>query len=433
MIGLNWADLIRSALKHVAVRLFAVKPTAVIVVNPPTTDPELQRMSNPAPPPIKLGNPPKNPYADPRRIKARPALDDQTGPFQNKKSFVQKSDLKPAKNQPSSHTAPQRTVVRMYGNKNRTWKQISSDPSDEDTSEDPVSTSTPKSSGSESAFKMPPDLGIDLALLKELPHNKRGSADRSRLDGIPAAKRPRSFKDPNDIKGSPKGSSSQESISPVRVESSFILPPHVDIPSPPNKRVCKYCNQRLPSTFTESPPTAPRARYGYCQRHIDATVVQEGKAKGFPERVDFSALRSRVKKLLPTIRKMVNSPDESEFLTNLRSKTFRKTAAAPMSMINSFEDSRPGYYGSQGAEIITGLVLRKLGDEIRQNAMLYDALKFCGGVTGYVSSVVVPEVGLRLIMEDMTISKSEARQIMKDSIAYGGVVSAKVDSDDDSE
>jgi hypothetical protein len=163
---------------------------------------------------------------------------------------------------------------------------------------------------------------------------------------------------------------------------------------------------------------------------MNATVIAEGINKGFPKLVNFTNLRKRVQDLLPSVRKVINSPRESEFLTNLRNKTNRKTAATPMAMINLFDESQPGYYGSRGAEIISQIVLRRLGDEIRGKKELFDALKFCGGVTGYVSSVLVPEVGLRLIMEDMDISKSEARSIMKDSVAYGGALTAIRDSEE---
>jgi hypothetical protein len=161
---------------------------------------------------------------------------------------------------------------------------------------------------------------------------------------------------------------------------------------------------------------------------MNATTLEEGISKGFPESVDFIGLRKRVRKLLPLIQKILDS-SESEFLTNLRKKTFRKTAAAPMSLINVFDDSQPGYYGSYGAEVIAEVVLNKLGDEIRGRDDLFDTLKFCGGVTGYVSAVLVPEVGLRLIMEDMNISQSEARKVMKESVAYGGALNANMDSE----
>ena len=151
------------------------------------------------------------------------------------------------------------------------------------------------------------------------------------------------------------------------------------------------------------------------------------------ERIDFSTVPSRVQNLLPTIRKILDSSIESEFLTIIRNKTISKTAAAPMTRINSFKDSQPGYYGPHGANIISDCILSNLADEIRLNEMLYEQLKFCGGVVGYISSVLVPEVGLCLIMEDFNVLKPVARQIMKGSIAYGRLVGNIAESDDDSD
>jgi hypothetical protein len=97
------------------------------------------------------------------------------------------------------------------------------------------------------------------------------------------------------------------------------------------------------------------------------------------------------------------------------------------------EDSQPGYYGPQGAELISQIMMEKFGDTIRRKDKLFSALKFCGGVTGYVSTVLVPEVGVRLIMEDMCVDWEKAKEIMKESVEYGAVVNASVEVSDDDE
>lgn len=96
-----------------------------------------------------------------------------------------------------------------------------------------------------------------------------------------------------------------------------------------------------------------------------------------------------------------------------------------------FEDSQPGYYGPQGAETISQIIMEKYGDTIRKRDKLFSALTFCGGVTGYVSSVLVPEVGVRLIMEDMDVNWEKARDIMKESAEYGAVANGAVEISDD--
>ena len=41
---------------------------------------------------------------------------------------------------------------------------------------------------------------------------------------------------------------------------------------------------------------------------------------------------------------------------------------------------------------------------------------------GYVQAVLVPEIGLRLVMEDMHVEQDEARQIMRESKAIGDLL-----------
>jgi hypothetical protein len=105
-----------------------------------------------------------------------------------------------------------------------------------------------------------------------------------------------------------------------------------------------------------------------------------------------------------------------------------------MTMMALFEGSQPGYYGPRGSELISEIVMKKLGDRIRHKESLLESLKFCGGVMGYISAVIVPEVGTLLIMEDMDIEREEAKKKMRESISYGNVVNASIDvisSDDE--
>jgi hypothetical protein len=214
--------------------------------------------------------------------------------------------------------------------------------------------------------------------------------------------------------------------------------PPESAPKPPTERHCPFCRRKLPDSFTETPPTSSRAQFGYCQRHENSSIIATGKLKGYPSSFDFTLVKSRVVDMLPEIRKIIDSLSESEFMTNLRSKTSRRTAAAPMSMINFFEDSQPGYYGSRGSEVISQTLMRNYGDYLRGSNERFEDVKYCGGITGFISSVLVPEVGVRLIMEDMDVTRHRAKQIMKESVSYGTAIHACVeileisdDEDDD--
>ena len=71
--------------------------------------------------------------------------------------------------------------------------------------------------------------------------------------------------------------------------------------------------------------------------------------------------------------------------------------------------------------------MKKLGDKIRKKESLLESLKFCGGVMGYISAVIVPEVGTLLIMDDMHVERDEAKKIMRESVPYGNAVNPSID------
>jgi hypothetical protein len=348
-------------------------------------------MSNIRPPLYELGNPQNGQFK-------RPRIED------NKRTLFVKSNLKA------------RAVPSVYSSQKKR-KELSSD---EESNEEKVPGSSAASTSStkpEPAFILPPTVDFsdfNAKLSKSTPSSKPSSA----------------FQSPDDI---------HSTATPTSPKNAFQIPPEVDFTdfgfSSPGRKLCKFCRKGLPSTFVESPPVAARARYAYCQRHENASILENGKKKGYPSSFDFFTVQTRIAEMLPTIRKLLDGPTESEFLTNLRRKTARRNAAAPMIMIKLFEDSQPGYYGPKGGEMITEVVMDKFGEYIRNKKELHDGLMFCGGVMGFVSSVVVPEVGVRLIMKDMNVDWDAARKIMTESIPYGNAKnpSDEVVSDDDTD
>jgi hypothetical protein len=323
------------------------------------------------------------------------------------KSLIQKSIINP-KN-PENSTSPKlEKNVRMYQRQTkRTYKEVSPDSDDE-----PVTnTETPPSPKPVvAAFIIPPEFDFSAMI-----------ANRSSAV----------FQSPDDLQPTSR-------TSPASVKE-FEEPPEFDFskitPNSSTGRKCPFCRKVLSSTFVEEPPTAPRARYGYCKRHEDTTSLEAGRSKGYPESFDFKFIHSRVLTVLKNIQiqKLIKGEQKSEILKTLQTSTSNRNAATPMAMFQVFDLTQPGYYGPRGVELITRLVMEKFADEIRKSKKLQESLRFCGGVMGYVSSVIVPEVGIRLIMEDKDIDWEKARQIMKESVAYGSVINPAVADEIDEE
>jgi RTC4-like domain len=198
----------------------------------------------------------------------------------------------------------------------------------------------------------------------------------------------------------------------------------------PKIRKCPFCRQVLAASFTEKPPTIARAKYGYCRRHDNVTIIEEGKKQGYPSKIDFTGLRKRVLERLSVVNEVVKNPSESEYYKTLKKASGNRSVVQPMTMINVFDELQPGYYGPRGREIISDTVLKKMGDSIRKTDAIFEELRFCGGVTEFISSIVVPEIGVRLVMEDRGLKREEAVKVMRRSVPYGNIVNANGDTSD---
>ena len=85
----------------------------------------------------------------------------------------------------------------------------------------------------------------------------------------------------------------------------------------------------------------------------------------------------------------------------------------------------PGYYGTRGARAMQEAILLKFNRELRK-AAVEDNVVSARAVGGYVASVLVPELGTRLIMEDLKIGEEEARGVMEKSAPLGSLVNEEV-------
>ena len=340
----------------------------------------------------------------------RPDQKATTTPPKVNNSLYQKSNLKPKSSSPQQ-PEPARKIIHVYSSSaKRQYVELSdSEDDDKQTADSGVGTAS-SSCKSEAAFILPSE--FDFKAL-----NERRKSFNSAV-----------FQSPDDIKATPQSHPSSERC--------FVEPPDFDfsIISPKRDRRCPFCRKHLPQSFQDIPPTAPRARFQYCKSHENASILEQGKEMGYPTSFDFDDVRLRITSMLKEFKTFLANGNESEFLNTLRKQTSHKNVATPMSMFNVFELTQPGYYGPQGAELISKIMMDNLANQIRNTNKLHDALRFCGGVFGYVNCVLVPEVGVRLIMEDLSVTRDKARGILRASVAYGAVVNQAVevsDGDDD--
>ncbi|KAF8159864.1 RTC4-like domain-containing protein [Crassisporium funariophilum] len=249
---------------------------------------------------------------------------------------------------------------------------------------------------------------------------------------------------------------------------SISISPNVD-----PRTLCPYCDTPLPSSPTPlllsllaatakksrkdprpSNPLglkAPLATFiATCQRHrFEGQILPEALRKGWPKTIKWKKLRRRVEAMEEDLRAIIDDPDEDvlseddvEMLFASDKKKNRKRRGAKAKSIfwmevldevkkkgtravtgvrgqfANFEKTQPGYYGELGAVIINQTLFDMFPPATFDPALISPLTS-----NEFVLRILVPEVALRLIMEDRGLEGEEAMpealSVLRESSAYG--------------
>ncbi|ESK87391.1 proteophosphoglycan ppg4 [Moniliophthora roreri MCA 2997] len=231
------------------------------------------------------------------------------------------------------------------------------------------------------------------------------------------------------------------------------------------RTLCPYCDARLPRSPTpllkklitraaeKSQPhprptnslgrKAPMAVFiSVCQRHrFENEILPEAESKGWPKTIDFDQLEKRVIKMKNPLKELIDDEtwkdqmdeDEIAFYDHISPRSLcvfwkealqdvkekgSKVAANVKSQFSNFEKTQPGYYGELGSVIIHHALY-----ELFPPSSIEPHLVAPLDPKEFIQRVLVPEVGVRLIMEDKKLiggaGAREAVQILRDSSKYG--------------
>ncbi|KAJ4400649.1 hypothetical protein N0V85_005703 [Neurospora sp. IMI 360204] len=190
------------------------------------------------------------------------------------------------------------------------------------------------------------------------------------------------------------------------------------------KLVCPMCDEEVDESFMEE-LKARRTRLTlhqeqqFCQSHRKKSAKKEWADRGYPD-IDWTVLDRRIKKHYDFLRTILNGGKShyanvfSDRIKSGQNKTLLKSEA----------NLTPGYYGMRGLRIMSENLVNNFSSELRNRAV-QDRLVSKRGYMVYVQSVLVPELAVRLIMEDriqqanQQVTEEEARNIMKDSVWVG--------------
>ncbi|KAF8975120.1 hypothetical protein BGZ46_009419 [Entomortierella lignicola] len=185
-------------------------------------------------------------------------------------------------------------------------------------------------------------------------------------------------------------------------------------------------------------PTASSGRislmdkFEFCRIHYaEEIIVPKGLKNDYPVTIDFGKLESRVLKMEHKLKMIIDRVEPSMFLDQAlsRYKSMGTLGARhPHVLLANVEHTMPGYYGSKGSAELTRILVKLF---LETNILTHETA-YPQKPIEYIQHVLVPEAGLRLIVEDRSelhrfrkgediedISLEDARRIMSDSVEYG--------------
>lgn len=189
----------------------------------------------------------------------------------------------------------------------------------------------------------------------------------------------------------------------------------------PGQAPCPMCDEPVDkqwlSEYSKGQRMSIARQAKFCHQHKKRSARELSKVKGYPE-VDWERLESRIRAHRPYLESLINGA-ESHFGERLREKI---RAGRNRTLFTTDDYPVPGYYGLRGMSAMTESIVDVFSSLLRERAPL-DRLISARGHTGYVQSVLVPELGVRLIKEDMSIADDgEARAVMRESRAVGVIL-----------
>lgn len=199
--------------------------------------------------------------------------------------------------------------------------------------------------------------------------------------------------------------------------------------------VCPMCNERvdqeLLDKFTKGERMTISQQQQFCQHHQMKSAKETWVKKGYPT-IDWARLDTRISKHHGALGDILGGGPSHYGDVFAR----RVKAGKSKTVLKTKQSLTPGYYGIRGLRQMTENIIKHFSSLLRERAVR-DRLISARGFTAYVQSVLVPELTVRLIMEDMDVLEAAARSILQASIGIGELLNEEdgdvVPEEDDSD
>lgn len=172
--------------------------------------------------------------------------------------------------------------------------------------------------------------------------------------------------------------------------------------------------------------------------HVEMLIKPQGQREGYPVHIDFGKIQDRILKLDDELKQVISNQLKSEY-RQIAEDAYKEQGAmkarSALSVLARFEASLPGYYGPKGSAVI----LQALSTIYLNTAYLSKHLVSPQLPLEFLQQVLVPEVGFRLIRQDLLRKiksghppaglTEKAKLIMVSSREYGSAMFPAEDAD----
>jgi hypothetical protein len=205
-----------------------------------------------------------------------------------------------------------------------------------------------------------------------------------------------------------------------------------DLPGTESEDRCPLCDKSIDIDYYRSywrgKKSTVRNQQIFCREHTKHTALAEYKRRGYPE-IDWSHLPSRIAKHHPLLESIIRNEHPSHYRDIQAENVADRQTGRKMQETNvSLHLTQTGYYGSRGSRAMMETITDKLAGVIREYEVK-DRVVASAGMANFVLRVLVPELTIRLVMEDYKLSErsmSEAEEIVKKSGELGAVVNEEL-------
>ena len=163
-----------------------------------------------------------------------------------------------------------------------------------------------------------------------------------------------------------------------------------------------------------------RIQEKFCRDHKTRTAQDDWEIKNYPT-IDWGNLDTRIAKHHAFIKKLING--QHSYYRELMDDTV--LGGKDRNLMKMTSNLTPGYYGARGLRIFSENIMRKFTPLLKKR-LPHDPVMSARGFTAYVQSVLVPELVVRLIMEDMDVDVEKGREILADSVSAGELLNEEI-------